>query len=428
MYAIPRNLCNLWMTISYRLVVHMKPSKQNLLVFVLLLLTLGTPRTQPSFQNVPITIPVDITSYGGIILPTRVNNSQPLSFYLDSGASTPFAVNAAKAKALGLKLQETLLLGGGAGPNLLEASHADGLTIALEHKTFNNQRALVVSFKEIEEQFGRPVDGLVGIGLFLNNVVEIDYIGKKLRLYDPQAFVYSGAGASVPLALRAGHFFVPAVIDIPSIGKLTGQFVVDTGGCMITVVLTTPFAQRNRLPVATQKTILDRSIAGLGGDTTLLVGRANNLELGGSVVPSPLIYISQDKGGALASSEYEGLIGTEILRKFKVIFDYSRRRLILERNVNFDEPVEYDMSGMSVRAYGDDFKTFKIYRVLEDSPAGRAGLHWGDVIERIDGEPASRLTLEQIMQMMRVPGREYKLGIQRSGETSLVHLTTRRLI
>ena len=55
---------------------------------------------------------------------------------------------------------------------------------------------------------------------------------------------------------------------------------------------------------------------------------------------------------------------------------------------------------MSVRAYGDDFRIFKIYQALEHSPAARAGLQVGDIIERIDTVPATRLTLEQILQLM----------------------------
>jgi len=86
------------------------------------------------------------------------------------------------------------------------------------------------------------------------------------------------------------------------------------------------------------------------------------------------------------------------------------------------------MSGMSLRAYGLDFRTFKIYQVVQDSPAGRAGLRVGDIIEGIAAVPASRLTLEQILQMMKAPGREYKLTIKRDRHTRSVQLTTRRLI
>ena len=410
----------------------MRTITQTILALVVVLLTLGTSLTESTRHTLtspaPVTIPLDVTSYGGIFLQARINNSTPMSFALDSGASFPFVINASKATALGLKLQDRVSVGGGAGPNNYEVSQTSGLTVTLEHKEFTDQRGAVMSLGLVEEQFGRPVDGLVGVDLFLNNVVEIDYAGKKLRLYDSQSYIYSGTGESVPLTLHDRHFFVPAMIAIPNLGRRAGQFLVDTGGCMMTVVLTTPFAQRNNLPIASQKTILDRSVAGLGGETRLLVGRASNFTIGSFVIPSPLIYISQDKGGALASSEYDGLVGTEILRRFKLIFDYSRRRLILEQNPNFEEEFEYDMSGMSLRAYGDDFRTFKVYQALENSPAAKAGLRAGDIIERIDALPASQLTLEQIMQMMKVPDYEYKLTIKRDADTRVMKIRTRRLI
>jgi len=372
---------------------NMRTTQAILAFFTVILLALATPLKHQEASQSTVTIPVEITSYGGIVLQTRVNNSQPMSFYLDSGASSPLVINTSKARELGLKLQGRFTGGGGAGPNSYEFSETSGLTIALDQRTFTDQSATVLSLRLVEEQFGRTVDGLVGVDLFLNNVVEIDYNGKALRLYDPQSYVYSGAGESVPLRLRDHHLFVPAIIDIPGRGKLTGQFLVDTGGCMMTAILTAPFAQKNNLPSSGQKTIVDQSVAGLGGNTQLLVSRADHFKIGSSVLPSPLIYISQDKGGVLANPEYHGLLGTEILRKFKVIFDYSKRRLILERNVNFNEPLEYDMSGMSLRAYGDDFRILKIYQVLSDSPAAVAGLRVDDIIEQIDNTQASQLTL-----------------------------------
>jgi C-terminal processing protease CtpA/Prc len=122
------------------------------------------------------------------------------------------------------------------------------------------------------------------------------------------------------------------------------------------------------------------------------------------------------------------LIGSEVLRRFKVVVDYARRRLILERNSDFEEPSEYDMSGVSFRAYGNDFRTFRVYQVLDDSPAAKAGLRVDDVLAAIDGVPASRLTLEQILQMLKVDGCEYELGIKRGGEMRSVKIKTRRLI
>jgi hypothetical protein len=43
---------------------------------------------------------------------------------------------------------------------------------------------------------------------------------------------------------------------------------------------------------------------------------------------STLFSLATD--GLLASEEFEGNIGSDVLRRFKVIFDYSRRVMILE--------------------------------------------------------------------------------------------------
>ena len=86
------------------------------------------------------------------------------------------------------------------------------------------------------------------------------------------------------------------------------------------------------------------------------------------------------------------------------------------------------MSGFSLRAYGDDLKTFRVYKVLANSPAAEAGLRVRDVLTNIDGMPASRFTLEEVCQMMKQPGREHKLSIKRGKWIGSMRLKTRRLI
>lgn len=403
---------------------------------VLALLVLGPsviqPQQVPSLAKSPfksvVTIPTDMTVYGGIFLRARVNESQPMWFALDSGSSSLFVIDTRRARDLGLKLQGNGLRAGGAGPAVYEVGETRGASIALSALKFEDQTAAVIDLATIEAQAGRSLDGLVGIDLFTRYVIEIDYIGNKISLHDPQTYNYSGTGESIPLKLRDGHFFVPAKIEMPGRPRLEGRFLVDTGGWMVAAVLTTTFAQSNRLPARTQKSILDRSLSGLGGETRLLISRATSFTLGNLSICNPVIYVSQDNGGALASSEYEGLIGSEILRRFKVVFDYTRRRLILEPNAFYAEPIEYDMSGISLRAYGNNLRTFKVYQVLEDSPASEAGLRVGDVLAAIDGVAAAKLTLEEISQMLKQQGRVYQLSIKRGNGTRSVKIKTRRLI
>jgi S1-C subfamily serine protease len=244
---------------------------------------------------------------------------------------------------------------------------------------------------------------------------------------DPKTYRYSGGGERVPLALRGNFFFIPAAIEMPGRTQLEGQFVVDTGAGL-TMILTTAFARSKNLPAPVQKILVDRSDAGLGGETSMIVSRAASMSFGNLVILEPIVYVSQDAAGALATSEYDGVIGGGILRRFKVIFDYARQQLILEPNAGSDEPIEYDMSGMRLHTEGDQFGTFRIHQVLEHTPAARAGLRKGDELITIDGAPATKFSLDEIDDMLRRPGKKHKLGFKRSRKTFSVTIRLERLI
>jgi C-terminal processing protease CtpA/Prc len=141
-----------------------------------------------------------------------------------------------------------------------------------------------------------------------------------------------------------------------------------------------------------------------------------------------VVHFAQDRKGAFASSEFSGVIGGELLRRFKVIFDYAHNRMILEANESLTEPFEYDMSGIRLRAEGEDFKTLKVRRLVENSPATEAGVREGDVISAINGRPATELSLCEISKMFRQEGKEYLLEIIRGAEKIQLTLKSRKLI
>jgi hypothetical protein len=261
--------------------------------------------------------------------------------------------------------------------------------------------------------------------LFSRYVVEVDYAARRVNLYDPQSYQYSGSGTRLPLTTEDNHFFVPAKVAIAGRGAIDGKFMVDTGAVMATLILNRPFVERHGLLTTIRRRVLDRSLPGLGGETKQVLSRAAMIQLGGLTIHQPTISLSQDAEGALASSDFDGIIGGELLRRFKVIFDPVRRQLILEPNAHFTEPYEHSMSGIGLRAEGENFRVIKIHRVIEDSPASEAGLREGDVIIAIGGQPVS--SLDKPYQMFKQEGREYGLSIMRDGEKLQVKLRLRRL-
>src|SRR5258708_2168643 len=161
----------------------------------------------------------------------------------------------------------------------------------------------------------------------------------------------------------------------------------------------TPVVASNNLLTATQKTITEPGAMGVSGEVKLLVGRLPSLQLGHFTLTGPVIHFAQDRKGSFAGSDFSGVIGGELLRRFKVIFDYAHERMILEPNASFADRFEYDMSGIRLRADGPDFKILRVSRVVENSPATEAGVREGDVVSAIDGRPTAECSLSQISQM-----------------------------
>jgi carboxyl-terminal processing protease len=71
----------------------------------------------------------------------------------------------------------------------------------------------------------------------------------------------------------------------------------------------------------------------------------------------------------------------------------------------------------------------KVVSPIDDTPAARAGILAGDVINQVDGAPVKGLTLAQAVEKMRgTPGSEVRLEITRKGKDAPLNLTLVREI
>jgi C-terminal processing protease CtpA/Prc len=81
-----------------------------------------------------------------------------------------------------------------------------------------------------------------------------------------------------------------------------------------------------------------------------------------------------------------------------------------------------------VVAKGSTLKTFEIVDLNPGSPAAKAGIQKGDVIEGIDEDAAADLTLAEIRELFREVGHKYTLVIDRNGQTKQITIEMRRQI
>jgi hypothetical protein len=166
----------------------------------------------------------------------------------------------------------------------------------------------------------------------------------------------------------------------------------------------------------------------LAGRVKTRVSRVRGVQLGRFLLKEPVTNITQSAQDAGVDSDKAGLIGGEILRRFRVIVDYRRARVILEANKQLASPFTFDMSGMSLSAQGPELREYRVRTLIEGSPAAEAGVKVGDIITDVDGKPLARMTLSQIRQMLRKENKVYVLSIRRGDEVSRIRLKTRKLI
>ena len=282
-----------------------------------------------------VTIPLDIDN-NIIRMNVRVNGSRPLKMIFDTGATTT-GIDEHFVKELGLTTTADKLKGKGTGGSFT-GSYVARSTLSVDGVEVTNQP--LAAFK-INAPPGFDFDGIIGYDFIASFVVEIDYVAKIMTLSDPKTYVYRGRGAVIPLILAARKTpLIDTTFEIAGRAPLAAKLEVDSGfdGSF---QLNSPVVKKRRLlklfPTGTKNVS-----HGPGGDQQDVVVRFRGVRFGRIKINDPLVALSLAIEGAGATTVYDGLIGGEVLRRFKVIIDCSRKRMILERNKAFDEPYEED--------------------------------------------------------------------------------------
>lgn len=281
-----------------------------------------------------------------IYVRVSVNGSRPLSFILDTGAHS--IIHARHARTIGLKLK-LIGQGGGIGANQPDVYLVmEKVSFSLPGVVLSPRRLVAASLDAVEgcvnefiideegrniaadrsKQSGakRDVDGILGKEFFDQFVVEIDYAHRLLNVYERSSYKYAGSGKVIPLEVGEQHIFARAQIKGAGHAPLAGRFLLDTGSAQAVSLLKPFMNEHNLLPSSEGMTSLPA--CGLGGHAKekSWIGTLEALQLGEFKVAAPVTEFRLSE----PNTDADGFIGGAVFRRFKVIFDYSRRRMILE--------------------------------------------------------------------------------------------------
>ncbi|MGA9369764.1 MAG: aspartyl protease family protein, partial [Steroidobacteraceae bacterium] len=354
-----------------------------------------------------------------VFIPATVDGKGPYSFLLDTGVDG-WGIAASVAHRLGIAQGKAERIeGAGEARDTMHELTLRGVDLA--GVAFSDQQALSVDLSALDAVIGfRHFDGVAGKPVFDARVVDLDFARSRVRFFSPAEYSTPASAKVIPFKLYETIPVVHGEID-----GVKGIFLVDLGD-RSSLTLFGPFWRAHHLDRVFGPGIVAVTGYGVGGPVKGVVVRVPEFTMAGVRVRGVVARLSLQKAGAFNTSALAGSIGTGILKRFNVTFDYSRRRMLLQQEPGRDVPDEADRSGLWLGRSGTDFEVFD---VVPNGSAARGGVRKGDIVTAIDGAPTEGLDLFATREELKSPEKKaVSLTIKDGAHSKIVTVALRDLI
>lgn len=353
-----------------------------------------------------------------IYVQARVNGKGPYTFIVDTGGHTLLSAKVIAEAGLASTGSSPE---GGAGEKQSSLGFVPFRTLSIGGVEMHDQVGFSAEIYQPAIE-GIAVDGMVGFELFRRLVVRIDYGRKVLTFTKPGSRSLEDAGVAVPFVFYDHMPFVRGRLD-----GIPATFDIDTGS-RSELDVTSPAVIRDHLRERYARGVRAVTGWGVGGEVSSYVVRVHSISLGAMPVAAPVADLSEDKRGSFSDPNYDGNVGSALLKRFVVTFDYGHQTMYLRRI----EPVpadvgDFDRSGLWINAGKDGYV---VTSVAAASPAAEAGLKTGDVIIELDGRRAKAADLSAARELLRArpAGSRVPMLVMGKAATRRIVLTLRDLI
>lgn len=385
-----------------------------------------------------------------IILPVEVNGVE-LHFLLDSGVEETILFSIEDKKEVKFYNVEKIMLRGLGNQESVEGLKSTNNRLRIRGLELSDQDILIVldEAMNFSSSLGIEVNGILGYKFFKDNIVEINYAKRKIFVHRPESFKPEGPGkkfSSFDMSIEKSKPYISGKVGLNG-ESLETKLLVDTGNSDALWL----FPNRSDKIKVPERNFYDFLGRGFSGEVFGRKARVVSFELGDFRFEKPIVSFpdSLSLQNVKMVQDRVGSVGSEILRRFVVLFDYRNGRLFLKKNAHFDMAFHYNMSGIEIHHaglqmvheeykpsrfngkavkvnYGDEqvdvrfrFQLKPVYEIASvraASPAEKAGLRKSDRLKMVNGFPAYKFSLQQVNTLLRDhPDRILVLVIERDG-------------
>ncbi|MEO6455134.1 MAG: aspartyl protease family protein [Ginsengibacter sp.] len=314
-------------------------------------------------------------SGGVILLHAKLNNNPvPLNFILDTGSG---GISLDSATCTEFKIPHSpsgRTISGIAG--IKEVDFSKDNTLVLPGLKVEGLDFYINDYGILTNVYGEKIDGIIGYSFFSRYIVKVNYDSINIEIFEPGTIRYPSGGYLLhpifttlpiqPLSIKDGR-------------SIDGNFYIDTGAGL-SFLLSRDFVKDSSV-FKTNRKEFPIDAQGMGGKKRMMITVIKEVKVGPYRFKKVPTYILDDEYNATSYPFLGGLLGSEILKKFNIIFNYKKKEIHLLPNSHFREGFEYSYTGLSL--FFIDGKVV-IDAVISGSPADKAKFKKDDVILSID--------------------------------------------
>lgn len=401
--------------------LHLRHLVTAILIYTLSYPTNGKPR---ALASIPFELSGDY-----IVLKACINDNMPLNLILDTGIRNTIITELNQDDSLDLVVHRTQKLDGIGQGKSFDVLVSDSNTIHLGKMNLPGKTVYVFeeNIFKLSQYNGRKINGLLGMDILQNYVIQIDYNMMKLRFYDPETFTAPSRYAVKPIVIEHRKAYLILNLLSASTEIKPIKMLIDTGA-QLNAWFQTVSDSTTTLP---EQNIYARIGEGFSGEVYGYFARIPMICMEQYCFKEPIVVFPEPETirRVMQYSDRDGTIGSGLLSRFNLYIDIPGQKIYFRPNSSFKAPFRYNIAGIEIEQTAFPFPGFTITHVWKNSPAEKAGVLPGDMLLEINKTKVAEIQITDIRGIFHEKSaRPIQLLLLRGHEKLLIHIEMKDLL